>query len=79
MAECAERARMTGLRWSLRERALETYWLPSDLDAFDSAAPGEYRLQSSGEVVINPEFITTWVVEAPTEYVRPLKAKLQGG
>lgn len=48
-------------------RAGETYWLPPHVDAFDPVEPGEYRLRSSGEVVINPDFITTWVVEAPTE------------
>jgi hypothetical protein len=48
-------------------RAGETYWLPPQLDAFDPAEPGEYRLRNSGEVVINPDFVATWVVEAPPE------------
>ena len=48
-------------------RAGETYWLPPHLDAFEPAAPGEYRLRSSGEVVVNPDYITSWVVEAPPD------------
>lgn len=43
----------------------ETYWLPPDLRNFSSAAPGEYRLRSTGETVVNPDFISTWTIEAP--------------
>ena len=37
-----------------------TFTLPPDPDAFERAAPGEYRLRSTGEVVIDPDFVSTW-------------------
>lgn len=39
--------------------------LPPDLSALRPAAPGEYRLRATGEVIMNPDFITTWVCEKP--------------
>ncbi|NBW06903.1 MAG: hypothetical protein EBR82_02625 [Caulobacteraceae bacterium] len=47
------------------QREGETYRLPPDLGAFEPAAPGEYRLRSTGEVVVDPDFVTSWTVEAP--------------
>ena len=38
------------------------YWLPPDFRAYKQAAPGEYRLRSTGEVLIDPDYITTWTV-----------------
>jgi hypothetical protein len=29
---------------------------------YEQASPGEYRLRSTSEVVIDPDFITTWTV-----------------
>ncbi len=46
-------------------RAGEDYWLPPDPCNFVSADPGEYRLRSSGEVVANPDLLSTWVIEQP--------------
>jgi hypothetical protein len=41
---------------------------PPDLRAVRRAAPGEYRLKESGEVVTDPDFLATWVcVEADPE------------
>jgi hypothetical protein len=39
-----------------------TYSLPPDLRPWQSAPPGEYRLRSTGEVVIDPDFIANWRV-----------------
>jgi len=36
--------------------------LPPDLDAFEEAAPGDYRLRSTGEVVTDPDFLSTWTL-----------------
>jgi len=36
--------------------------LPPALDSIQPAAPGEYRELSSGEVVLNPDFISTWEI-----------------
>jgi len=43
------------------------YWLPPHLDAFQQAAPGEYRLRSTGEIVVNPDYLATWIVEPPSD------------
>ena len=36
--------------------------LPADVDAFEPAPPGRYTLSGSGEVVSDPDFLTTWRV-----------------
>ncbi|GAA0591777.1 hypothetical protein GCM10009416_32730 [Craurococcus roseus] len=41
-------------------RAGEEVVLPPDTRAFHPAAPGEYRLRQTGEVVKDPDFFTTW-------------------
>lgn len=41
------------------------YTLPPDLRAFRHARPGEYRLRSTGEVVVDPDLLATWVVVQP--------------
>ena len=43
----------------------ETYWLPPDTRSFQDAAPGEYRLRSTGEVICNPDLLTTWIIDKP--------------
>jgi hypothetical protein len=47
------------------ERAGERYWLPPDLRPFEEAAPGEYRLRATGEVVVDPDLLARWTVRAP--------------
>jgi len=42
---------------STEERAL-----PPDLSVIEEADPGEYRLKSTGELVINPDYVATWTV-----------------
>ena len=34
--------------------------LPGDLSSTKRARPGEYKLRSTGEVVVNPDFLATW-------------------
>jgi len=43
----------------------ETYRLPPDLRPLQPAAPGEYRLRATGEVVIDPDLLCTWSVTKP--------------
>ena len=45
----------------------EVYWLPPDLDAFNAAEPGVYRLHATGETVVDPDFTTTWEIQTPSE------------
>lgn len=43
----------------------ETYSLPPDLRSLRPAKPGEYRLRSTGEIVVDPDFTATWTVVQP--------------
>jgi hypothetical protein len=43
----------------------EPFTLPPEPDAFDVAGPGHYRLRS-GETVVDPDFLSTWRVVAPS-------------
>jgi hypothetical protein len=40
--------------------------LPPLLKAIQKASPGEYRLSTTGEVVVNPDYTCTWSVTRPT-------------
>jgi hypothetical protein len=42
----------------------ELEWLPPDLRAWKRADPGEYRLRSTGEVVVDPDYLT-WTTRRP--------------
>lgn len=41
------------------------YWLPPDLRSIQVAPRGDYRIRSTGEVVTNPELMTTWTIDEP--------------
>jgi hypothetical protein len=41
--------------------------LPADADAYEAAAAGAYRLKSTGEVVQDPDYVTTWQVAVHPE------------
>src|SRR4051794_35452361 len=43
----------------------ETSAFPPDLRAVRRAAPGEYRLKESGEVVRDPDYLATWICVEP--------------
>jgi hypothetical protein len=45
----------------------ELYRLPPDLRAFKEAEPGSYRLRSTGETVVDPDFTSAWEIRAPRE------------
>lgn len=42
----------------------EIFSLPPDLSAIKPAPEGEYKLHSTGEVVVNPDFLSTWISES---------------
>jgi hypothetical protein len=46
-------------------RSGERFVLPPHLESFHPAAPGEYRLRSTGEFVVDPEYTSSWTVQAP--------------
>lgn len=43
-------------------RAGERRWLPPHVQNFFEADPGDYRLRSTGEVVSDPDFVSTWTI-----------------
>jgi hypothetical protein len=49
----------TGIRVALKNSS-DPCVLPPDLDAVRPAPQGEYRLKESGEIVKDPDFLTTW-------------------
>jgi len=42
--------------------------MPPDLDAIAPAKPGEYRLKSTGEIVVDTDFLATWEVRQPQQH-----------
>lgn len=51
----------------VKQKNGEIFRLPPDLSSTKLAPPGEYRLKSTGEVVINPDFLATWIIYNPPE------------
>jgi len=49
----------------------EDFTLPPDLSTFQKAQPGEYRLRTTGEVVVNPDYLCVWTVHAPRPGTKP--------
>lgn len=47
------------------KRKGEIFWLPPDVGPFQDAKPGEYKLRSTGEVVVDPDLLATWTVNNP--------------
>jgi hypothetical protein len=43
----------------------QTYNMPPDLRWIEPAEPGEYRLRSTGEIVVDPDYTTTWTRRKP--------------
>jgi RNase P/RNase MRP subunit p29 len=43
----------------------QEFTLPPDLAIFEPAQPGEYRLRSTGEVVVDPDLLASWTITAP--------------
>ncbi|MDR1203001.1 MAG: hypothetical protein LBL58_15415 [Tannerellaceae bacterium] len=46
----------------LKHKGHESFNLPPDLGAIQPAPNGEYHLSSTGETVVNPDFISTWTI-----------------
>src|SRR5688572_17071982 len=47
---------------TLVDTAGDEHWLPLDREAYEPAEPGEYELRSSGQVVVDPTWLTKWIV-----------------
>jgi hypothetical protein len=44
----------------------ELYVLPPVLSSFVDAAPGSYRLRSTGETIVDPDLMSTWEIRSPS-------------
>ena len=38
--------------------------LPADVAAYRRAEPGSYTLAETGEIIVNPDFLSTWRVQS---------------
>jgi hypothetical protein len=47
-------------------KAGELYTLPPDLRSFFPAPGGSYRLRETGELVVDPDFTSTWNITPPS-------------
>ena len=45
--------------------------LPPDLNGIQQAKRGEYRLRSTGEVIVDPDYLTTWQMKEPDPKEKP--------
>ncbi|SIR32460.1 hypothetical protein [Pseudacidovorax sp. RU35E] len=45
------------------QRTGQQFNLPPDTRSFRKAEPGEYRLRTTGEVVVNPDFTVTFSIQ----------------
>ena len=50
-----------------RQKNGDIFALPPDLSSTKAAAKGEYRLLSTGEIVVDPDFTSVWSVYAEEE------------
>lgn len=44
----------------IKQKDETVYSLPPDLSSTKRARPGEYKLRSTGEIIVNPDFFATW-------------------
>jgi len=49
----------------IRKADGSTFTIPPDLRSTRIAPPGEYRLRSTGEIVLDPDYLSTWIVNLP--------------
>src|SRR5262249_7299707 len=47
----------------------ETFWLPPDVRGFSPARGGEYRLNSTSEIIYDPDLISTWEITRPVPWL----------
>src|SRR5262245_36010385 len=46
----------------------DEHWLPFDPAAYEPAEPGEYELRSTGQIVVDPTWLTKWIVSPPKHH-----------
>lgn len=53
---------------TVRDADGDEHWLPFDPAAYEPAEPGEYELRSTGQVVVDPTWLTKWIVKPPKRH-----------
>ena len=51
----------------IRQSNGEFFNLPPDLSSTEPAPQGEYKLKSTGEIIINPDYFATWSLYKPED------------
>lgn len=46
-----------------REDKQEEYKLPLDFDTFKLAQSGEYKLNTTGEIIVDPDYVSSWSIQ----------------
>lgn len=54
----------------------DDYKLPPDYGSIKKAPSGEYRFRSTGETVVDPDYMTTWTIHE--QKVRPTEEQSEG-
>jgi hypothetical protein len=49
------------LRFTRRDGSI--FQMPYDKDTIKKAVAGEYREKSTGDIIVNPDYITTWEIK----------------
>jgi len=47
------------------KRAGQSWTMPPSLEGIQRASPGEYRLRETGEVIVDPDLLSTWTINKP--------------
>jgi hypothetical protein len=42
----------------------QEHWLPPATSAFQKAGPGRFRLCSTDELIVDPDYVTTWTIRS---------------
>lgn len=50
-----------------RQKNGDVFWLPPDLSSTKLAPKGEYRLRSTGEIVVDPDFTSVWIANRDSD------------
>ena len=63
LLKCIDSGKKNGI--TFRKQDGDEFTLPPDLKNVKKAPAGEYKLHSTGEVVVNPDLLSTWNLYAP--------------
>jgi hypothetical protein len=58
----AKRSRGIAIECQNEKKRGETFWLPPQIDVFQPAPRGTYRLRSTGEVIVDPDYTCSYTI-----------------